>query len=242
LSARTYPVEAIVLRSRDLGENDRMLTLYTRERGRMTVIAKGARKQGSHLAGCSDALTFCSFLLAHGRQFDYVTQAQPLRSFVNVRRDLSRLGHALVIAELIERATPEHQPNERFYDQVLIVMELFDGDLDPTCAMLWGELKFAQILGYAPVLDRCARCGRELGAKATFSADAGGLMCGACPAKDGLPLTEVAVAEMRALQISSEPPHALKAAGAIRRALRRLWGHVLDAELKSDRFLDDVLN
>jgi DNA repair protein RecO (recombination protein O) len=242
---RDYPVEAFVLRSRDLAENDRILTLFTREHGRVSAIARGARKPGSRLAGSTDTLSYARLMLAHGRQFEYVTQSQPLRAFVNIRGDLVRLAHAMVFAEILERTSVENRPNEPEYDLALLVMELLDGETDPAAVSLWGENRFLSLLGYAPVLDMCARC-REPGppVRAAFSPGAGGLVCERCGAalRDALPLPPAAVSEWRSLVAAEAPPDGLAAAGALRRAMREAWRHVLDSDLRSAQFLEELMH
>lgn len=239
---RSYSVEAFVLRSKPLSETDKILTLFTREDGRMTAIARGARKSGSPLGGSTNGLGYARFHMAKGRQFDYVTQAQPLRSFVRVMADLTRMAHALVLTELLERTTVEHQPNEPEYDLALLIMELLDGEGDPTNTLLWGEARLMSVLGFTPLLDECARCHRkDLGLKAAFSPAAGGFVCEGCNARDAIPLTAVAARELRLTFAADSPLEQMEAAGAVRRVLRSAWYHVLDRELKSDRFLDEVM-
>lgn len=241
----SYAVEAFVLRSKPLSENDKLLTLLTREQGRISAIARGARKAGSSLGGSTDALCYAKLMLAKGRQFDYVQQAQPLRSFVRVRGDLSRMAHALVLAELLERTTVEHQPNDAVYDHGLLSMELLDGENNPTATLLWSECRLMGILGYAPLVEECARCHQtDFGRRTGYGAVAGGLLCDSClPGERGaLPLTDTAVRELRLLLTSPGPPPTLEAAGAVRRATRLAWHQILDRDLRSDMFLDDVLS
>jgi DNA repair protein RecO (recombination protein O) len=239
----TYSVEAFVLRHRDLGEDDKLLSLFTREHGRLSAIARGARKKNSPLGGSTDTLTFARFMLAKGRRFEYVTQAQPLRTCLRVRGDLERLAHAMVFAELLERTCGEEEPNEPAYSLALLLMELLDSEAAPACVLLWAELRLMGLLGYAPLLDQCARCHRpDIGKKVHFSPSAGGLVCAPCAVhlRDRLPLPAVAVEELRMLARATEPPEELRATGALRRVTRAAWRHVLESDLKSAQFLDEL--
>lgn len=244
MNRRTYTVEAFVAHRRDLGETDKLLVLFSREMGRLSAIARGARKPGSPLAGSTDALCFAKYHLARGRQFDYMTQAQPLRTFAHLRSDLLRTACALELAEIIERALGDHQPNEAVYDLALLSMELLDGASDPAAVSAWSELHLMRLLGYHPRLNDCASCHRQLPPRAAFSSSAGGLLCRACSEgrRDALGLSAAAVAEIRALAAAQSPPPSLEACGALRRVYRTVWQHVLDSDLRSANFLDDLLS
>jgi len=244
MNRRTYTVEAFVVHRRDLGETDKLIVLFTREMGRLTAIARGARKPGSPLAGSTDALCFAKFHLSKGRQFEYVTQAQPLRTFAHVRGDLIRTACALELAEIIERAMGDQQPNEAVYDLALLTMELLDGASDPAAVSAWSEMHLMRVLGYRPRLDDCASCNQPLPPRAAFSPGAGGFLCRPCAEtkRDALGLSAEAVSELRSLASSEFPPECLRTCGALRRVFRRVWQHVLDSDLRSASFLDDLLS
>src|SRR3954464_9254247 len=90
----------IVLRRYNLGESDRILVVYTRERGKIRVIAKGVRRTASKLAGHLEAFSHVNLLLAQGRELDVISQAQIQEPFAKLRDDLNRTAQAYVISEI----------------------------------------------------------------------------------------------------------------------------------------------
>src|SRR6266508_2247180 len=103
---RIYRTEAVIIRRSDFGEADRLLTLIT-PLGKRRVVAKGARKTTSRLAGHIELFTHASLLLAVGRNLDIITQSMILHGFDQLRGDLRRIGAAYYAAELIDRLTEE---------------------------------------------------------------------------------------------------------------------------------------
>src|SRR5947209_5448766 len=112
---RVYRTEAIVLKGYDYGEADRVLTLYAPEHGKVRAIAKGVRRTKSRKAGHLDLFTRSSLLLATGRQFDIITQAETIETFRAVREDLWLSTCAHYVAELVDGFTAEQLPNYPVY-------------------------------------------------------------------------------------------------------------------------------
>jgi recombinational DNA repair protein (RecF pathway) len=90
---RNYRAEAVVLRRRDLGEADRLLTVYSREHGKLQQVAKGARRPSSRKAGHLELFTRVQIQAARGRELDVITQAEALDLFSELRSDLTRPFH-----------------------------------------------------------------------------------------------------------------------------------------------------
>src|SRR5574341_1723464 len=105
-----YKAEGIVLRRVNLGEADRIVTLLTREYGRLSAVAKGARKPKSRFVGRLELFTHLRGLLAQGRTLDVVSQVEVVDPFPAVRTDLGRMSAASFVAEVTDRALPERDP------------------------------------------------------------------------------------------------------------------------------------
>ena len=103
---RTLSTEAVVLRHSDWGEADRVLVLFTREQGKVRALAKGARKMLSRKAGHLEPFTHVKVLLALGKDFWIVTQAETLNAFLSIRSDLLRTAYAALVIELLT-ASPQ---------------------------------------------------------------------------------------------------------------------------------------
>ena len=94
-----------MLRHSDWGEADRLLWLYTRQHGKLRALAKGVRKIRSRKAGHLEPFTRVALLLARGRDFYIVTQAETVDPYLSLREDLKRLGYASYVVELLDRFT-----------------------------------------------------------------------------------------------------------------------------------------
>src|SRR5919202_417621 len=102
---RVYTTEAIVLKRQNLGEADRIVTLYTPDEGKLRAVAKGVRRPASRLAGHLELFSLTLVQLARGRELDVVAQAETRQAFRNVREDLARTSQAYYALELVDRFT-----------------------------------------------------------------------------------------------------------------------------------------
>jgi DNA repair protein RecO (recombination protein O) len=182
---RLYRVSALVLRQRDLGETDRILTLLTRERGKVHAVAKGVRRPRSKLA-CGAQLLCCSTMqLAAGSSLDIVTQCEVRSAFYGLREDLTRLSYASYFADLVDSFVEDHDGSERIFD--LLHAAVTQAEQTDRLELLGRivELRLMAELGYAPELGACVRCSEEAGGDwAGFSPALGGVICCSCAAKE----------------------------------------------------------
>lgn len=187
LNERLYRTEAIVLARLDYAEADRILTLYTPHRGKLRVIAKGARKPLSRLGPHLDYFFRCRLLLAKGRELDVVSDAATVEAHPRLRTDLDAFGHASHLAELLNRLTEDRQENEAAYDLLANSLRLLDDGVDPWPVARHYEWALLILLGYRPELYRCLSCGAEVQAGANhWSSRLGGILCPLCrPATAG---------------------------------------------------------
>ena len=122
---RIYRTEAVIIRRSDFGEADRLLTLIT-PMGKRRVVAKGARKTTSRLAGHIELFTHAGLLLAVGRNLDIVTQSTILHGFDTLRGDLRRIGAAYYTAELIDRLIEEEDENRPAFELLVATLTALD--------------------------------------------------------------------------------------------------------------------
>src|SRR3712207_7151712 len=115
-SQRVYRAEAVVLRRLSFGETDRIATLFTRNRGKLSVIVKGARSPRSRLSGATEPFAYFHALLAQGQNLDVLTQAEVQNSFSGIRKDLVRIGFASYFLEVVDVGTEERQPLPELWD------------------------------------------------------------------------------------------------------------------------------
>jgi DNA repair protein RecO (recombination protein O) len=175
---RLYRIAAIVLRRRDIGEADRLLTVLARERGKLTLLAKGVRKPASRKAGHIEPFTYVDLLVARGASLDLVTQAETITAHRRLREDLWRSALAYYIVELVDAFTQEADPNELMFDLLLETLGRLDQGNNPNLALRYGELHLLGLAGFQPQLFHCVHCDQLLKPETNyFSLERGGALC-----------------------------------------------------------------
>jgi DNA repair protein RecO (recombination protein O) len=179
---RTYRTEAVVLRSLRFSEADRILHVYTRERGRVGAIAKGVRKTKSRFGARLEPLSHAELMLHEGSgELHTVTGVELVRSHRAAREDPYRLGVGLIGAEAMLHLHAEPEPNARAFEALTRFLDLLDetpaghgsAALDPLALAF--QLKLLWLSGYLPHVTTCVECGAaEL---AGYSPRAGGAVC-----------------------------------------------------------------
>ena len=205
---RSIRVEAIVLRHSDWGEADRLLSLFTRELGKLRAIAKGVRKMRSRKAGHVEPFTRVTLQLARGRDMYILTQAETVDAYLSLREDLVQVGYASYVIELLDRFTYEEGQNRPLYTLLADTLSRLDSGSDPLLAVRYYEMRLLDLLGYRPQLFQCAHCEAEiLPENQYFSAAQGGVVCPACGnnTPDNRPISMNALKYLRHYQRSSYP-------------------------------------
>jgi len=245
---RLYRTEGVVIRHNDVGEADRILTLYTPNRGKVHVVARGVRRPGSRLGGHVELLTHSTFLIARGRNLDIVSQAQTLRAFPALRGDLTRIGWACHLAELLGRMTTEESENYPAFQLLLEALDHLERGVSPELIARAYELHLLGVLGYRPQLFRCVSCQRELEAQEqAFSATMGGVLCPRCRGQDprARPLSLEALKVLRYLQRNSldEAGHLRLGNGCRKEVENLLYEYIctiLEHDLNAVEFLETL--
>ena len=138
---RSLKVEAVILRHTDYGEADRLLTIFTREHGKLRAIAKGVRKMQSRKAGHLEPFTRSTLMLAHGHDLWIVTQAEAIDVFQPLREDLGKLGYAGYAVELLDRFTYEEGQNWQLYQLLIETLDRLAKEDDPFVAVHYYEMR-----------------------------------------------------------------------------------------------------
>ncbi|ATW27323.1 DNA repair protein RecO [Candidatus Formimonas warabiya] len=241
---KLYSVDALVVRTRDFGEADKILTLYTKEQGKVQAIAKGVRKPTSRLRGGVQMFSHSRMLLYRGRSLDTVSQAETVEAFGGLQDDLLRLIYASYLAELLDGAVPDREPNEKLFLLTLLCLGLLLGD-DPELICRLYEIRLLYLLGYQPYLTECMLCHRSLGGGSFFlDPEAGGILCQNCVGDRGAksaisPGTVLTMQKM--LSMDPRQIFRLKISPMMRNELEKAFEHYLeyhlDKTLKAKRVL-----
>lgn len=179
---RSFRVSAVVLRHKDWGEADQLLTLYTRELGKVRAVAKGARKITSRKAGHLQPFTHVTLQLARGRDLLIVTQVETVNAFLGIGADLMKTGYASYAIELLDRFTYDDDGGHLSTFKLLIeTLDRLEKESDTWVAVRYYEMRLLDYVGFRPQLFECANCGREIVAEDQFfSFSAGGVICPRC--------------------------------------------------------------
>ncbi|MGE5593663.1 MAG: DNA repair protein RecO [Betaproteobacteria bacterium] len=252
-----YRTEGIVLRTRNLGEADRIVTFYSPTRGKVRAVARGARRPRSRFVSSTQMFAHADFLVFSGKSLDSISQVEVKTSFPRLHEDLVKLAYASYIAELLDAMVEEggegtdSAGNEALFGLLAAYLRALSEMQDPEMLTRAFEMKLSSLLGYKPVLDSCARCGRgDLGAEVGFAPDVGGVVCEDCLKRCGLGPGSVRVSRgavevmKRLLVLELDKVSRLGAGPGMRaeieRAMRAHLDFRLDRKLQSLDFLAAV--
>lgn len=231
--------EAVVLRRTESGETDRRLTLLTAQFGKLDVIAKGAKKPGSRLAGSSEPLVKAVFTWAEGRVRRYVTQVQPLTSYPGIRSDYDKTVAGLALAELAAVSIPyeSHFPQSEVYAQYVQSLEAIERAEDWRAAMLWAETRLMESEGVHPEWTKSVVSGAPLGENpAWVSPMAGGYVTPeeSVPFADRTTVSAESLIALDRIVRLSEPPQKVKGVNECLRVMLAFWRSTLEHRLPAN--------
>ena len=175
---------ALVLRTVDFSETSSVVTLFTRELGKVRALAKGARRLKGPFEAALDLLAVCRivFLRKSSDALDLLTEAKLERRFRPASGDLSSLYAAYYIAELVDELTDDYDPHPDLFDLAEQTLVALSQPGSVAAAVLRFELGALRDVGHLPSLDACVECGRqvEVNGRVSFGQLAGGVLCPAC--------------------------------------------------------------
>ena len=225
---------ALVVRTVDWSDTSRIATLWTREFGRVRVLAKGARRLKSNFDTALDLLSVSSIVLLRKSSgtLDLLTEAQVVKRFPRLRADLQALYAAYYVAELLAEWTEDYDPHPGLFNEAIAALEDLGAGGGAESAPSAGirlarfELVLLRELGYSPVLSRCVTCENELDlGKLAFGLAVGGMLCPNCQQgqRHRRPVSMQAWKALQALDESQDAWQNTWAAG-VRNEIRRLLG------------------
>lgn len=177
----------LIIRGTDWSETSRIVTLWTREFGKVRALAKGGRRPRSPFESALDLLALCSIVLIRksGGGLDLLTEARVEDRFLGLRQSLTGLYAGFCVAELLGDLTQEDDPHPALFEEAVATLrDLAAGQPAQVLRLLRFELVLLRELGYLPTLTSCALCRRQIdgGHRLGFSPAAGGVVCDGCRA------------------------------------------------------------
>ncbi len=193
--------KGLVLRETVTKETDKILTVLTAEHGRLSVIARGARRKNSRIAAASELLAYSELVLYERRGWYLLDEASTVALWDSVRRDVALLSLASYFAEMTEAVTAEEVPAPETLSLLLNALyALSETDKPPELVKASFELKLMALSGYEPLVSECAVCGRSAPEEPMLDPSEGVVLCRSCAgaaARKLLPLDDGALAAMR---------------------------------------------
>ena len=177
-----YTTNAINLKSYDFGEADKIVMMYSKEKGLIKCMAKGSKKPNGKLCGRMDMFVANNLLLTKGKSMDTVSQAEVVNSFFKLRQDSDKLFYSMYCVETIKNFGEENDENsDVVYDLLYSALSKISeskNESDIILTTIKFQLKIMQIFGYAPEFDKCNICRNNIGNNySKFSLEYGGLVC-----------------------------------------------------------------
>lgn len=180
-----YKTDAVILRTRNLGETDRIYILFSPLYGKIDAVAKGVRKPSSKFSGTLEVFSHVYLMLSEGKSLDGVSQVEVSNPHYGLREDLKKLTCASYFIELVEHSILPGQENIELFSLVLSVLSLLEYGDNMELILRYMELQLLTVLGFRPVLDRCQKCG-DFSENRTmkFYISLGGTLCEQCAGRE----------------------------------------------------------
>lgn len=191
----------IVLRETETKETDKILTVLTADRGKMAVIARGARRKGCRFAAAVQPLAYSELTLYQKGEWYYLNEGSTLELFSGLRADLDALALGFYFAELTEAVTAEETPAPELLRHLLNGLYALSAlHRPPALVKAAFESKLLCLAGYEPLIDSCAYCGAQTPEQPRLDVVQGVLRCGSCGVRESalsMPLCKDSLAALR---------------------------------------------
>lgn len=172
--------DGIIIKRTSLNDNDVILTIFSKERGKFQAIVKGGKKTRSPFLGSTQLFCYTKFVYYTGKNFDYINQTQLINSFYSIRNDLERLSIATYMIDIILNSFEIEQKEERAFNLLMYSLSLLNKSIvTPKLLLLTFQMKISGLLGYAPEFTTCAICHIKMN-NYYYSKESGGFICQDC--------------------------------------------------------------
>lgn len=173
--------EGIVLNEMRYKDTSKIIKVYTKEYGKISIMARGAYRPKSKIIANTQPFSYNEYELHRGKNFFYLNQGSLIDSFYSIREKMERVAYGYYMLELIEKSLPEEQEHEKLFLLLKKGLKLLEKlDKDFIKFIISYELKFISFLGYKPYLQGCVICGRIQDKNIKFNIENGGVICSDC--------------------------------------------------------------
>lgn len=178
-------IEGIIIKTQDYGETHKLVTIFSGNAGKFTAIARGAKKPKSRMAAVTQPFIYGQFIAYISKGLSTIQQGEIIDSFRGIREDIIKTAYIAYIAELTDKLVENNIQVPYIFEQLFETMHWISNheETEIDIPIMMYEFKLFHIGGFAPVIDRCIRCGSKEMPYA-FSIAEGGLLCTKCRSID----------------------------------------------------------
>ena len=233
-----YSVECVVLKKANYGDADRFYTLFAKNRGKLSALAKGVRKIASRRSGNLDTLNHVIIGISEsGQGFKTITEAKVVESFKSIKTSLKSSVNAYYVIELVHKFFEDGEEDNRVFDLLLSTLhDLSRAKPNPILAVSKFEVQLMTLLGYKMTLDGCFVCGRmdvSNWSAPKFNVGVGGLICDTC--SGGVAVEKDVACALAALRIGDANMSSKPAIAAASALVKQYVKSVLDKAINTER-------
>ena len=175
----TINVEGVILNTTNFGNSNRVVTIYTKELGKLEVNAYSCRKARSSLSGAIQTFNHICAEISQGKNVDNIRDADVINFFPNLTADIDRLSYASIFFEVVNKMTLPKICEVEVYNLLIQALPLLDKK-NPQVAALISITKFMELTGFQLNFLNCVRCGKKISGAASLCLDEGGAVCESC--------------------------------------------------------------
>ncbi len=198
-----YKAEAVVIRSMDYGEGNKIITLYARQFGKLSVMARGAKKMNSRHAATTQLFTYGEFTYYKSGQMGTLNQGEMISSHHSLRNNIHKTAYAAYIVEMIDRMLTDQEASSYLFDQLIAALKAIEDGKDPIVIAQIFEMNMLVFAGYAPELDKCVCCDK-LCDDPLISTERGGMVCLRCAKREAIYVMEIQLKTLKMLRMFRE--------------------------------------
>ncbi|MCH5583882.1 DNA repair protein RecO [Shimazuella sp. AN120528] len=229
-------LQGIVLRNQSYGESDHLLFIFSRERGKVSMIVRGSKKPRSRFGAVTEPFTIADFVCYQHSptSMPSLSQADIIHHHQTIRSDLLLTAYGAYWLELVDRIIVEKEPSLTLYNQLGMLLSQLNDGKDPEILTRLLELAILTAAGYKPVFSGCANCGTpwQNGEAAAFSLAQGGMVCTKCMTPRDISITPATAYYLRILNdISADQLGNVNIKWETKRDLETILQYYLDAQL-----------
>jgi len=199
-----YTTEGIILKHKDFREADRVITIYSKDYGKIEAITKGSRKIKSKLAGSLEPFCLVNLNIVKGRNFNTVISSEIIKNYRNIKNNFEKIVLANYFTEIIDSLTKVHHHDPKLFNFINSIFEILDSEnkmVGRKIFIIWFFIwRFLSLLGYKPELRQCLKCRKNIKPNNNFfSFDQGGVICSSCNKliKNKIPISDDTIKILR---------------------------------------------